>query len=775
MYTYYGTYRSIEKEFLTYLSGLHVGPQRPVLVLCPSGRMAEYLRRKLVTRNGIISNLFFVTFTDLMEQLDREANPAQLPILPNDHFRDYLLKNTLLKPGLNRYPISRGFVTAVKSSLQDLADGLADERVLEEYISTVTDPILEAEQTHWKWLIEVYRSYEEKMEQIAGFRSYRQHFEQVLMQVPHSNWLKRFAEIIVYGFYDLTGRQLELFQSLQTHYPVSIFWVYTSAPAFLFGKKFFETNLLRNKAQRVALPNGTEPTAAKGVVNCLFTDQTSDTDAICWISAPHPRGELFFVAKEIVRLHEEEQIDFADMAVVARDLSAYQNEIPSLFRQNAIALRARFSQRLTYFPLGIFIFNLFSLLRRGFDRDDLLAVVGSPYFKVKNNWRYLIAESLAKRDYQQWLDLVSPGLKNYDPSFLSWLQRIKEQLEYLEQPLDWDVLRQAAVQLVQDYTDVATFSQQEQRVWQQLQHILQGFVRYQTSGQKAGTAEFIDELLTALQNSTLPCVYEDARAVTVADVSALRGQSFKVVFLLGMNEKIFPQIIREDPVLKDYYRHILRDQLGFWMNQKMERFEEEKLLFYAMVEAAQEKLYVSYLRADAQGKAMVPSSYVVELARACGKDLQSVPTISVHAQLMQRLQQISPTCWTAKEMSLALSAQGASVAQYKQAGFDSPEIEDIMEAARDLMSVGALNRRDGMIESGTNIWNKENAKGFSPSALQDLAHCPMKYFFSKGVGLTEADEALSRSELAPNLKGTAYHEVLKDYYQHFQMLDTLIN
>ena len=51
MYTYYGTYRSIEKEFLTYLSGLHVGPQRPVLVLCPSGRMAEYLRRKLVTRN----------------------------------------------------------------------------------------------------------------------------------------------------------------------------------------------------------------------------------------------------------------------------------------------------------------------------------------------------------------------------------------------------------------------------------------------------------------------------------------------------------------------------------------------------------------------------------------------------------------------------------------------------------------------------------------------------------------------------------------------------
>ena len=42
--------------------------------------------------------------------------------------------------------------------------------------------------------------------------------------------------------------------------------------------------------------------------------------------------------------------------------------------------------------------------------------------------------------------------------------------------------------------------------------------------------------------------------VQVLEVQQARGLSFRAIFLLGMNEKVFPRLIREDPFLSDAAR-----------------------------------------------------------------------------------------------------------------------------------------------------------------------------------------------------------------------------
>ena len=73
-------------------------------------------------------------------------------------------------------------------------------------------------------------------------------------------------------------------------------------------------------------------------------------------------------------------------------------------------------------------------------------------------------------------------------------------------------------------------------------------------------------------------------------------------------------------------------------------------------------------------------------------------------------------------------------------------------------------KNDGKVQSGEVIFARANEKGFSASALMMLASCPMRYFLSRALGLGEPEEALSRQELAPNLRGSAYHEVLAAFY-----------
>ncbi len=767
MRIFYAPLRALENKFVDYAASLQPGPQRRVLVLCPSARTAATLRRLCVQKTGVISNVFFVTFSQLLARLNAQSPAAQVPLLPADNLHDYILKKLLSAPGLGLYKKpSRGFISALKASLRDLGDSLADPDVLEEHLQTTSDPLLLNQQPHLQWLINVYRAYLQKMDAVPGYRSYRQYFEDALSVAQASPWLQSFTEILVYGFYEFTGRQLDLFSALRTHYPVTVFWPYSSHPAFEFGRKFFETNILGAGAEAQALPGNWSSLAAGEALEALFSPRTSEhtPQNVHFVSAADAQAEVFFAVKEMLRLHEQEGMPFEDMALCARSLEGYKAFLPAVCAQNGVPLNADFAFNFTSLPLGVFLTNLFSLARGGFDREDVLAVVTSPYFKRPNRWRYLIDECLAKRDFGQWADLLRPTLSSYDPAFLTWLEGIKTQLEFLEKPLAWNTLCAAAAQLVQDNVCTEGLSPAEQQVLAEWQNVLNGFARYNAVAQTAQEGEFLDELFSALQDVRLHQTAAVPGGVSVLDALAMRGQGFKAVFLLGLNEKSFPQAMHEDPMLKDYYRRVLRDQLGFWINPKMERFNEERLLFFCALEAAADKLYLSCLRSDAEGKPLVISGYLAEFARAAKTDLQTASRY-VSGRLSERLKTADLASLSAKELSLLLAAESAPEENYLQAGLLDEGDSDSLHAARQMAGTGTLNAFDGKVQSGREIFASQHAAGFSPSALQDLARCPMKYFLAKGLGLKEKDEVLSRSELAPDLRGTAYHQILMDYYQ----------
>ncbi len=766
MKLFYAPLRALEQKFISHILGLQVGPKNGVLVLCPSQRVAFHLQNKLLQHQPVLGNITFNTWGQLMRELDKEAPSFQKPLLPADHLQDYLLKNLLLRPGLNRYPATAGVISALKASLRDLADAMVEPEVLYEHWLSLPDFSLEDEQGHLKWLIEVYRAFLTEMDQMTDYRSYSQYFAQVLHTAEDSAYLRGFQHILFYGFYEFTGRQLEFFHVLRIHYPLSVFWVYDRHKAFDFGKKFFESNLLGLAEESENCAQDWEALACPQAAQYLFSGQeTSVADAgLRVVSAADLEAELFFVVKEMLRLHEEEGVPYADMAVTARTLDPYKHLLPVLFEQNFIPLNVSFAQPVLSSPLGVFLRNLLNLVRGGFNREEVLAVLQSPYLKQKNSWRYLVAQCQAQRDFSQWIDLLRPSLSHYDPAFIQWLEEVKNSLEFLERPLEWSVLCQAVKDFLEKNVDFSSFSMQEQLVWREWEQGLGSLLHFSAVSKLARKNEFLDELMQMLKQSQVHEVTDISGGVTAVDVMGLRGLNFKVLFVLGLNEKTFPQVIREDPMLKDYYRRILRDQLGYWINQKMERFAEERLLFFCTLEAASQKIYLSYLRTDGEGKPLIVSGYLAEVCRILQIPLEGAEVLFISGRKTERLKQVSLSLLTQKEVSLLLAAQEAADTEYEKAGIMSSRMQASLYAARQIASIGAMNGYDGVVKSGQEIFHAQNEAGFSPSSLKDLALCPMKYFLSKGLGLREKEDIFSRSELAAHLRGNIYHEVLMDYY-----------
>ncbi len=767
MELFYGHYGSLEKSFFAYLSKRRNNPLEPWLVVCASSLLADRLRGQLAHSGGVVANVHFVTLSSLLSTLDASAGPA-LPLFPQDHLRDFLLKDILSEPGLNQYPISPGFVRAVKASLRDLEDSLADPDILEEQLRTIPEDVSwSQEQERFAWLVRVYRRFGERVAQLTTFRPYQHLFERALAQVENSAYLKSFAGIIFYGFYDMPGRSWELVSRVCAAYPVAVFAPYQKHPAYRFASKFFETNWLGLKGPHQDV-NQPDFGALGDSGPFLFAAQGSaQTQQVHIIPAADPQAEVFFTAKEILRLVEKEGMAWKDIGVIARTLPPYQDEIRRVFNQNCIAINAAFTYPLAHFALGVFCLNLFNMVAHGFEREIILAILCSPYFKYpqKKQWRRLAEKSLASRDFNQWADLL-PQVEGFDPEFLTWLEKCKTCLEAINQPRNWAAVSQLARQFLQDNVDVTSLQGKETEIYQTICHTLESLTAYESIRLTSRPGEAVKEIVDSLTALSFNEAENMPGGVTVTDALRARGLQFKVVFLLGLTEKSFPQLIPEDPIFRDKYRYILRDTLGYWVNQKSERADEERLLFFAAASSAQNQLYALYARSGADGKETIPSLFVAELARAAQLNWKPSQEAIVSGRFSEQLASVARNFLTPKEISYSIILSPTTASEnYRAALLETPQIQRSLKAAGFLRSLGAPTSFDGWVQSGEAIFSKaQQGKGFSPSALQELAACPLKYFFSKALQLEEPEEVYSRHALAPDKRGTAYHEVLQDFY-----------
>jgi ATP-dependent helicase/nuclease subunit B len=103
--------------------------------------------------------------------------------------------------------------------------------------------------------------------------------------------------------------------------------------------------------------------------------------------------------------------------------------------------------------------------------------------------------------------------------------------------------------------------------------------------------------------------------VFVATPHQLRGRAFRVVFVPGLAERVFPQRVREDPLLPDETRRAASDGLV----TRPDRTAGERLLLRLAIGAATDRLYLSYPRLGAEMGDMrprVPSFYALDVIRA---------------------------------------------------------------------------------------------------------------------------------------------------------------
>jgi len=276
----------------------------------------------------------------------------------------------------------------------------------------------------------------------------------------------------------------------------------------------------------------------------------------------------------------------------------------------------------------------------------------------------------------------------------------------------------------------------------------------------------LDEVIPRIQDELITRREESKGTrygkVWVGSIEEAAGMSFDEVFVPGLNEGVFPQAVREDPLLLDSQRA----PLG------IEGSEDDARLLRTAAWSAKRRLTVSWSRLDlASGRERVPSFYAFEVAESArGGDLD-VKAFEQQAREHSRARLGRPAPDD--------PADAIDDAEYDLAWVDrlgnkpAPGAALYLETAgpaayRSLIARKARweknwSRYDGLLAENEVLleldrWQPDK-HAYSPTELEQFARCPYRFLLWSVYGLRPARTAEGIQRMEPGLRGDLYHDV----------------
>ena len=266
-----------------------------------------------------------------------------------------------------------------------------------------------------------------------------------------------------------------------------------------------------------------------------------------------------------------------------------------------------------------------------------------------------------------------------------------------------------------------------------------------------------------------------------------RGRSFRIAFVPGLAERMFPQKPREDPLLLDD----LRSRIDAPLAVQRQRLDAERLLLQLAAGAASERLYVSYPRIElSEARARVPSFYAMDIIRAATGRVPDYELLEERSRAAAN----ATLAWPAPiDPADAIDDQEHDLAVLRRL-LDTADRDSVRGHAHYLLKLNECLRRsvvdrwargeqrwspsDGLTRVTPHIQSalaaqRLGTRAFSLSSLQKYSACPYQFLLAAIYRLHPLDRPEPLQRLDPLARGSIFHEMQARFLRRLKLEDRL--
>ncbi|MDD4189040.1 MAG: helicase-exonuclease AddAB subunit AddB, partial [Eubacteriales bacterium] len=519
------------------------------------------------------------------------------------------------------------------------------------------------------------------------------------------------------------------------------------------------------------------------------------TEGISLFGAVNIFSEIETCAREIVRMCREENLRYKEIAVTVRDLQSYERLIEVIFADYGIPCFLDRKKGIINHPLVRLILSMLDIFIENWSynsvfqylKTGLAGICRSDIDLIEN---YVLECGIrgnrwtSQVDWQAAREIVADEREGNENQ--SAMQRINNIRREITEPLKkfrsetkkhkkvsdlcgilYDFLCEIKVpekieEMIADFEkeNLLSMSDEYSQVWNIAMQVLDQVV--EVAGDKTlGMERFSDMLKIGFGEYKIGLIPASLDQVIVGSAERTRSHELKAMFVLGVNDGIFPASSVEEGVLTDADRTVLNNNGIELASGSREKIFEEQYIIYKTLTSSSKKLRISWPVADHEGKGMRPSLIIYQMKKLFKNITEKSNVLDIDGEECAN-QLISSPMPTFREM--------VKVFRKRKNGEYIDPVWDIVDkwfCSRQEWLLKCDSMRKAMdFSNQTDDISEENTFKLygnpihsSVSKIEEYASCPFAYFVRYGLRAKER----RIHAFAPLDAGNFLHEAIRRF------------
>ena len=493
-------------------------------------------------------------------------------------------------------------------------------------------------------------------------------------------------------------------------------------------------------------------------------------------------SEVENIARTIVKLVRDEGYRYRDIAIITKNIDTYSNLCKAIFNEYKIPVYIDEKRDLSQNILVKYLISILDVFSKNWTYDSVINYIKSGFTNIsqediyllenyalewnvrgsswyKQDWNFRDADEKGEEQIAHLNELrrniVDPlvKLKN-NLSGKKSAKQISENLYkfFIENKID-EILAEKINKL--NEAQEVSISAEYETSWKIIMQVLDEIVL--VFGDENITFEtYMQILKTGLGESKLGTIPMAQDEVTVGDVDRSRSHKIKIVFIIGLNDGMFPGTTKAEGFLNDADRQKILEKGIELAKGTVDRIYEDNFNIYKAFTTAEEKMYLSYSSSDMEGKSLRQSILISRIKKIFAK-------VQEESDIIQRKSEICTKQNTFEELLINLR-------DFR----DEKEIDPIWFKIYNIFDNDTewKPKLESAIKalSYTNVpekITKENVEKMygdvlktSVSRLEQYSSCPFSYYLKYGLKLNEKETF----NLEAVDTGTFMHDVIDSFF-----------
>ena len=468
--------------------------------------------------------------------------------------------------------------------------------------------------------------------------------------------------------------------------------------------------------------------------------------------------EIEYIAKEITKLVKEKNKRYNDIAIITKNIQNYSNLAKVIFEKYDIPIFIDEKRELSQNIIIQYVLSIFEILQKNYSKESVfqyakmgfLDIEQGDIFKLENYCtKWGIKQNKFKKDFVYELEDNKQEIEYYN----ELRKRIIEPIEKLRQKIRKEKTAKAITLAIYEFLEEQKIEEKISLKMQELKqknredlvqeykesyeiliNVLDEIVKI-FKDENITINQYSNILKQGLKASSLGKIPGTQDQVIMGDVDRSRSHKVDTIFIIGLNDGVYPSINKSEGFLGDEDREYLKEQGIELAKGTLENLYDDNFNIYKAFTTAERELHLSYSSADTEGGALRPSIYITKIKKM-------FPNLKETSDVITQKYEITNQKATYEALieKLAKIQEKELETEWKETyRYFENEASWKNKLEKDLQGLNYTNIPQN-IETKTIEKLYGNVLKTSVSKLETYKKCPFSYFLKYGLNLKQKEE-----------------------------------